>query len=336
MSHRHVYLFQAIFWSFSASKTGYSGVVTYARKGLALSVEVGFRRPPVDREEGRAVTVDFGEFVLINIYVPNPSSAARRDYWGVFTDVLRDRVVELTRSGREVIVVGDWNTIPSSKDVYQNDDIYIKEGKLSTVGSKYIERLKKEARMVDPWREANKDERNTFSYWDQYTGKRASNKGCRVDYFLLTTALHTRLTLSSFILTTHEGSDHCPVTLTLRWPFEAEGPLRRNTPELAWRAPLREDTDEEDGAGEGEGWDWHEALAARNQELMGDGAATSGPRAQNGSIDDVDEAEEERKRERDVARYKEALRLATAEDYDDNKYGSDGGRNAAGGKRRRR
>ncbi|KXS11820.1 DNase I-like protein [Gonapodya prolifera JEL478] len=331
------------FWSFSSSKSGYSGVTTYVRRGLSVAAEVGFRRAPVDREEGRSVTVDLGRFVLINIYVPNPNSTKRREYWAQFTQALQSRVVELTREGREVVVAGDWNTIPSSKDIYQKDtdtdSVYENEGKRSSVGAQFIHDLTSQADLVDPWRAANPDERNVFTYWDQYTGKRASNKGCRVsvlfpcssastsspnprapyaptkvDFFLISASLHTTLRPTSSILTTHDGSDHCPVTLTLAWRFE--GSVTRTPghprPAMAWRPPEGADHTTDDEAGE-EGdvpRDWHREISGmmRGVEEVhvggGDGA---------GAVD-IDALEEDaRRKERDAARYKEALTLAQEE-----------------------
>lgn len=48
-------------------RRNYSGVATYVRHGLTRSAERGFGKGPVDAEEGRALTTDHGDFLLINI-----------------------------------------------------------------------------------------------------------------------------------------------------------------------------------------------------------------------------------------------------------------------------
>ncbi|KAJ3086669.1 hypothetical protein HK102_012729, partial [Quaeritorhiza haematococci] len=55
------------FWSFSKKKKGWSGVVTYARKGLTKSAQEGFGDEAFN-DEGRCIMTDHEDFVLFNIY----------------------------------------------------------------------------------------------------------------------------------------------------------------------------------------------------------------------------------------------------------------------------
>ena len=57
----------------------------------------------------RAFVVDFGLFVLINLYCPNEGSDARAPYKLNFHYMLRERVNQLIGEGREVVVTGDIN-----------------------------------------------------------------------------------------------------------------------------------------------------------------------------------------------------------------------------------
>jgi AP endonuclease 2 len=59
--------------------------------------------------EGRALTLDFGLFVLINTYCPNETSDARLPYKMNYHLMLQARVDQLIKEGREVIVLGDLN-----------------------------------------------------------------------------------------------------------------------------------------------------------------------------------------------------------------------------------
>jgi AP endonuclease-2 len=60
-------------------------------------------------DEGRALTLDFGLFVLINTYCPNETSDARLPYKMNYHLLLQSRVDQLIKEGREVIVLGDLN-----------------------------------------------------------------------------------------------------------------------------------------------------------------------------------------------------------------------------------
>lgn len=136
------------FFSFPAKKGGYSGVAVYAKmqSAVPLKAEEGLSgslqpKPPLTQEErisssypsaddmklvpdesgrtplsmleldleGRALVVDFGLFVLINLYCPNETSDERLPYKLNFHLMLEERVRRLIQEGREVIVTGDIN-----------------------------------------------------------------------------------------------------------------------------------------------------------------------------------------------------------------------------------
>lgn len=60
--------------------------------------------------EGRSLVIDFGLFVLINVYCPNETSDARLPFKLNFHHVLQERVRTLVEDEhREVIVLGDIN-----------------------------------------------------------------------------------------------------------------------------------------------------------------------------------------------------------------------------------
>lgn len=59
--------------------------------------------------EGRAVLLDFGLFVLVNVYCPALTSESRIAFKINFHRLLEKRVEALMREGREVIVLGDIN-----------------------------------------------------------------------------------------------------------------------------------------------------------------------------------------------------------------------------------
>lgn len=66
--------------------------------------------------EGRTLVVDFGLFVLINVYCPNLTSDERLPFKFNFHKILEDRVRILLQAGREVIVLGDLNVVAAPLD----------------------------------------------------------------------------------------------------------------------------------------------------------------------------------------------------------------------------
>lgn len=143
------------FFSFPVSKGGYSGVAVYTKKAVVapLKAEEGLtgnlqpKLPFSDTErvslkypeiedltlypdeneivpkdlkvldiEGRALVLDFGLFVLINVYCPAETSEERLPYKMNFHSMLQERVRILIEEGREVIVLGDINVAATPLD----------------------------------------------------------------------------------------------------------------------------------------------------------------------------------------------------------------------------
>jgi AP endonuclease-2 len=66
--------------------------------------------------EGRALVIDFGLFVLINLYCVADSADVRYHYKMNFYFLLQEKVRILLEEGREVIVLGDMNSCPAPID----------------------------------------------------------------------------------------------------------------------------------------------------------------------------------------------------------------------------
>lgn len=143
------------YFSFPAMKSGYSGVAIYAKSAAAvpLKAEEGISgwiqpKPPHSADEriamvypsindvelvpdeegnvpatfdaldaeGRGLILDFGLFVLINVYCPNETSDARLAFKMNYHLLLEARVRQLIAEGREVIVLGDMNICATPLD----------------------------------------------------------------------------------------------------------------------------------------------------------------------------------------------------------------------------
>ena len=70
---------------------------------------------------------------------------------------------------------------------------------------------------VDGFRHVHPTATGQFTYWSQRARNRPRNRGLRIDYALLSGGLITSDALVDVQhLVALEGSDHCPVLLTLR------------------------------------------------------------------------------------------------------------------------
>ncbi|KAL5537093.1 APN2 [Sanghuangporus sanghuang] len=167
-------------------------------------------------KEGRAIMIDFGPFVLINVYCPNETSDSRLPYKMNFHLLLQERVrllVEVDK--REVIVVGDINVCAAPIDHCDGELPSNKEEFWVHPARKWFhEWLHPIGPMVDVVRNCWPDRKGMFTCWNQKIEARRTNYGTRIDYFLLTKGLLPWFKRGD-IQPQVKGSDHCPVYIDL-------------------------------------------------------------------------------------------------------------------------
>jgi len=193
------------YWS-SAEKKGYSGVVTYTKEE-PLSVK------DLDKKEGRIVMTEFKKFYLFNVYFPNGKmSSARLKYKMKFYDNFLSMIKRYEKS-KPVIFCGDVNTAHKEIDLAHpkaNEDI---SGFLPKE-RKWIDKVIKNG-YIDAFRLFNKKP-NNYTWWSVRTSSRSKNIGWRVDYFFVSEKLKKNIK-SCKHLTKVMGSDHCPISLELKF-----------------------------------------------------------------------------------------------------------------------
>lgn len=198
------------YW-FSADKKGYSGTAVFTKKE-PLSVSYGLGIDEHDHE-GRAITCEFEDFYLVNVYVPNAQNELKRiDYRMSWEDDFRAYVKKL-EDKKPVVICGDMNVAHKEIDLKNPKTNRGNAGFSDEERGKMTELL--EAGFIDTWRYFNPDLEGVYSWWSYRFNARANNAGWRIDYFLTSQALEDRLE-GADILTDVMGSDHCPVVLKLR------------------------------------------------------------------------------------------------------------------------
>ena len=71
---------------------------------------------------------------------------------------------------------------------------------------------------MDTFRDLYPERSGAYSWWSYIGGARSRNVGWRLDYFFISEDLRP-LVLEAAIHPDVQGSDHCPVSLTLDLPF---------------------------------------------------------------------------------------------------------------------
>ncbi|KAJ6844295.1 DNA-(apurinic or apyrimidinic site) lyase, chloroplastic isoform X1 [Iris pallida] len=200
------------FWTCSVSKLGYSGTAIISRI-KPISVKYGLGISDHD-DEGRLVTVEFDKFYLLCGYVPNSGDGLKRLTYRVqeWDPSLSNYMKELEKS-KPVILTGDLNC------AHQEIDIYNPAGNKRSAGFTIEERESFETNFlsrgfVDTFRKQHPGVVG-YTYWGYRHGGRKTNKGWRLDYFLVSESIADKVH-DSYILPEVVGSDHCPIGLILK------------------------------------------------------------------------------------------------------------------------
>ena len=194
----------------SAEKKGYSGTAIWAKQP-ALSVRYGIGHD-IHRHEGRAITLEYPDFFLVNLYVPNAQNElARIDYRMQWEDDLREYLHTLDGQ-KPVILCGDLNVAATEID--------LKNPKANEGNAGFSPQEREKFRQLlasgftDTFRSLYPDTTGAYSWWSYRFNARQNNAGCRIDYFLVSDRLAPRIQKAE-ILPDILGSDHCPVTLEI-------------------------------------------------------------------------------------------------------------------------
>ncbi len=170
------------YWNLCTSKKGYSGTLILSKeKALAVTTDIG---DPDLNAEGRMICLEFQDYYVLNVYVPNAESGLERlDVRIRWDKCLKDFILALDKP---VIVCGDFNVALESIDVYpENQRIKISETKFDQDTRTGMRELIKTCNLIDVYRAYYPTQAKTYTWWSNRLNKRWENRGWRLDYFLI-------------------------------------------------------------------------------------------------------------------------------------------------------
>jgi exodeoxyribonuclease-3 len=192
----------------SALKKGYSGTLVYT-KIKPLSVVYGVNG--LYNDEGRVITLEYEDFYLVNVYVPNSKEGLLRlDYRMEFEDNFRAYLNSL-KEKKNVILCGDLNVAHEEIDIKNPKTNLRNAGFTIEERTKFTELLN--TGFVDTFRSLY-PKTITYSWWSYRFHARENNAGWRIDYFVVNDKFMSRVK-DSLTYTDQFGSDHCPVGLII-------------------------------------------------------------------------------------------------------------------------
>ncbi len=198
------------FWN-SAEKKGYSGTAIFS-KTKPIKVTYDINNEELNKE-GRVITAEYENFILINVYTPNSGQALLRlSFRKEWDNAFRKYISSFKKT---VYVCGDLNVAHHEIDLKNDKANRTTATKPGSAGFTDQERedltQHLEAGFKDTFRHFYPEEIK-YSWWSYRFFARKKNVGWRIDYFLTDNISTVK---NAFILNDIIGSDHCPVGIDL-------------------------------------------------------------------------------------------------------------------------
>jgi exodeoxyribonuclease-3 len=175
----------------------------------------GFGDSPFDRE-GRVLIAEFGTFTLVTIYFPlGIAPADTLEHKLAFYDSFLSYVTRHNTGQKPMIICGDFSIAHTDSDIAKPVKKNTRRAGITVEERRKLDRLI-EAGFSDTLRIFSQSDGH-HSWWPNGFSSEERRLGWRLDYFFVNACARPLVT-GTEILTSYEGSDHCPVMMTMAEP----------------------------------------------------------------------------------------------------------------------
>ena len=195
----------------------WNGVAILAKQELEIQeMSRGLEGDPED-EQSRYLEAVINDVVIGCLYLPNgnPAPGPKFDYKLRWFDRLSKRAEQLLDHDVPVVLTGDYNVMPTEKDVYKperwvDDALFrpeVRESFHSLVAQGWTDAIRK----LYP-------EETIYTFFDYFRNAYERNAGLRIDHFLLSPHLNNKLKdggVDRHVRGWEKTSDHAPVWIEL-------------------------------------------------------------------------------------------------------------------------
>lgn len=195
----------------------WNGVAILSKIGLPLEIRNSL--PGGDNDtHSRYLEAAVNGMVIGCIYTPNgnPAPGPKFDYKLAWLKRLSAHANTLVNLNAPVILVGDYNVIPTDKDVYKPER-WIDDALFRPEVKEAFKVLKNQG-WTDVIRQQHPQE-TIYTFWDYFRNAFGRNAGLRIDHFLINKRAKARLIESGVdvhVRGWEKSSDHAPVWITLK------------------------------------------------------------------------------------------------------------------------
>ncbi len=194
----------------------WNGVAILARKGQPEEVRHAL---PGDEEDSqsRYIEASINGMLICCLYLPNgnPAPGPKFDYKLRWFERLTEHAAGLLASGIPVVLAGDYNVMPTEMDVYKPER-WLDDALFRPEVRSAFKTLTDQG-WTDAIRKLHADE-IIYTFWDYFRNAYGRNAGLRIDHFLLSPHLSSRLVAAGVdrnVRGWEKSSDHAPVWIEL-------------------------------------------------------------------------------------------------------------------------
>jgi exodeoxyribonuclease III len=212
-------------------QTSYNGVAILAKGMDPVESQRGLPGGEADTHS-RYLEADAHGLTVGCLYLPNgnPQPGPKFDYKLAWFEWLIEYAASLYKSGRPVVLAGDYNVVPSDEDIY-NPRSWLKDALLQPESRERYQCLLAQG-WTDSLRARYPNER-IYTFWDYFRQHWQKDSGLRIDHLLLSADLAPRLRNAGvyrWVRGRPRASDHAPAWIELDMsPKKKAAPRSRTT-----------------------------------------------------------------------------------------------------------
>jgi exodeoxyribonuclease-3 len=194
----------------------WNGVAILARNAKPELVRQGLPGDLED-EQSRYIEAKVNGILIGCLYLPNgnPAPGPKFDYKLQWFDRLIAHAAGLLAQDMPVVLTGDYNVIPTEADAYKPER-WLEDALFRPESRAAFQKLLAQG-WTDALRKLHPNE-TIYTFWDYFRNAYGRNAGLRIDHFLLSPSLDSRLSGAGVyreVRAWEKTSDHAPVWIEL-------------------------------------------------------------------------------------------------------------------------
>uniref|UniRef100_UPI0035C97319 exodeoxyribonuclease III n=1 Tax=uncultured Sphingomonas sp. TaxID=158754 RepID=UPI0035C97319 len=197
----------------------WNGVALLSRVGEIHETRRGLPDDP-DPSQSRYIEAAINGVLIAGLYLPNgnPRPGPKFDYKLAWFERLIAHAADLLATGAPVVLAGDFNVMPTERDVYKPER-WVDDALFAPEVRAAFARL-----IAQGWTDALRTrhpDATIYTFWDYFRNAYGRDAGLRIDHLLLSPAIAGRLVdaqVDRQVRGWEKTSDHAPTWITLADP----------------------------------------------------------------------------------------------------------------------